>query len=105
MKNDKNNRRRKPKKSEEAEDLLAMIRANQDEDNMQSRAITDPKKLRDFLNGLKAEGTIDQDVSDLPGYTLGHEDGWQEGYEQAYSELFPILKAIETVIDPHVNPR
>ena len=106
--NDKNNR----KKKEEPQDILSMIRARHEENNIEAEGIPvgtaqTNKSLRAFLDKLKADDTIDTDYSNTPIFKMGHEDGYQEGhddgYSEAYSELYAVLKAIETVIKPHIK--
>lgn len=98
---DKNNGKRNNRKKKESEDILGMIRARQEQG-----ASTDSSKLRDFLNNLDKD-TCEQDYSETPIYKLGHEDGYTDGYDKgygdAYFELFKVLKAIETIIEPHVE--
>lgn len=106
--NDKNNR----KKKEEPQDILSMIRARQEENNIEAEGIPvgtaqTNKSLKAFLDKLNADDTIDADYSNTPIFKMGHEDGYQEGhddgYNEAYSELYAVLKAIETVIKPHIK--
>jgi hypothetical protein len=98
---DKNNGKRNNRKKKESEDILGMIRKRQERNPS-----TDSSKLRDFLNNLDKD-TCEQDYSNTPIYKLGWEDGHdvghQQGYSEAYYELFKVLKAIETVIQPHVE--
>lgn len=89
---------------EKAKDILEMIRARQEKSH-----VGDGTKLREFLASLKDDGTIEEDYTETPIYRLGHADGvnqgYDEGYRDAYSELFNVLKAIETVIKPHIEPQ
>ena len=100
------------KKKEESQDILGMIRARQEENNIEAEGIPvgtaqTNKNLRAFLDKLNADDTIDADYSNTPIFKMGHEDGYQEGhddgYSEAYSELYAVLKAIETVIKPHIK--
>ena len=59
-------------------------------------------KLRDFLNNLDKD-TCPQDYTESDLYRLGYSDGYDKGYGDAYFELFKVLKAIETIIEPHVE--
>lgn len=103
MDKDKNNRNRKKKL--ESEDILGMIRKRQEEKD-EGYYANQQGKLRDFLNNLDKD-TCEQDYSETPIYKLGHEDGYNDGYDKgygdAYYELFKVLKAIETLIEPHVE--
>jgi flagellar biosynthesis/type III secretory pathway protein FliH len=93
------------KKQEESNDILSMIRARQ-EGTGDYKPSTDSTKLREFLNNLDKE-TCEEDYKDTPIYKLGHEDGYElgysDGYQEAYYELFKVLKAIETIIEPHTK--
>ena len=102
------------KKKKQADDMLGMIRARQEENNIEAEGIPvgtaqTNKSLRAFLDKLKADDTIDTDYSNTPIFKMGHEDGYQEGhddgYSEAYSELYAVLKAIETVIKPHIKSK
>jgi hypothetical protein len=101
MDKNKNNDKRNNSKKKDAEDILGMIRKRQEHNPS-----TDNSKLREFLNNID-EYTCEQDYSDTPIYKLGHEDGYSDGYDKgygdAYYELFSVLKAIETVIQPHIE--
>lgn len=103
MDKDKNNRNRK-KTNEDAEDILGMIRKRQEQPDTDESS---GSKLRDFLNNLHDEGTVEENYSETPIYRMGFSDGQQEGYDKgyndAYYELFSVLKAIETIISPHVK--
>jgi hypothetical protein len=79
-----------------------MDKNNGKRNNRKKKESADSRKLRDFLNNLDKE-TCEQDYSDTPIYKLGHEDGYSDGYGDAYFELFKVLKAIETIIEPHVE--
>ena len=96
----KNNRKKK-----ESEDILGMIRKRQEEKD-EGYYANQQSKLRDFLKNLDKD-TCEQDYSETPIYKLGHEDGYSDGYDKgygdAYFELFKVLKAIETIIEPHVE--
>ena len=98
------NLRHSDNKKEESQDILEMIRARQEKSH-----VGDGTKLREFLASLKDDGTIEEDFTETPIYRLGHADGvnqgYDEGYRDAYYELFNVLKAIETVIKPHVEPQ
>lgn len=103
---DKNNgKRNNRKKKEESQDILGMIRKRQ-ENKDESYYQVEQSKLRDFLNNLDKD-TCEQDYSDTPIYKLGHEDGYSDGYDRgfgdAHFELFKVLKAVETLIDPHIK--
>lgn len=99
--NDKNNR----KKKSESQDILGMIRARQEKKD-EAYYEGESSRLRDFLNNLDKD-TCEQDYSETPIYKLGHEDGYSDGYDKgygdAYYELFKVLKAIETIIEPHTE--
>lgn len=104
--NKNNNRRKKnDEQHENAKDILGMIRARQASDKKEYHE-SEQKRLRDFLNNLDKD-TCEEDYSETPIYKLGYEDGEQAGYDKGYSdayyELFKVLKAIETIIEPHVE--
>jgi hypothetical protein len=102
---DKNNGKRNNRKKKESEDIFGMIRKRPEEKD-EAYYANQQSKLRDFLNNLDKD-TCEQDYSDTPIYKLGWEDGrdvgHQQGYSEAYYELFKVLKAIETIIEPHVE--
>jgi len=90
----KNNNRKK-------KDILEMLRARHPQ-----KPSNDSNKLREFLNNLDDE-TCEEDYSETPIYKLGWEDGMEAGYDRGYREayfaLFKVLKAIETIIEPHIE--
>jgi hypothetical protein len=102
---DKNNDKHNNRKKKESEDILGMIRKRQEEKD-EGYYANQQSKLRDFLNNLDKD-TCEQDYSETPIYKLGHEDGYSDGYDKGYGdahfELFKILKAIETIIEPHIK--
>ena len=102
---DKNNDKHNNRKKTESGDILGMIRKRQEEKD-EGYYANQQSKLRDFLNNLHDDGTI-EDYSETPIYRMGFSDGQQEGYDKGYSdayyELFSVLKAIETVIQPHIE--
>jgi flagellar biosynthesis/type III secretory pathway protein FliH len=104
----KNNSRRKKidEQHENAKDILDMIRARQEQEGLNFK-IVGQSKLKQFLNDLKQKDESIENYEDTPiyklGYDSGHARGYHEGYQQAYYELFKVLKAIETIIEPHVN--
>lgn len=94
-----------PKKQTEAKNILDMIRARQ-ENKDEAYYQGEQSRLREFLNNIDND-TCEQDYSDTPIYKLGYEDGEREGYDRGFGDahfkLYKVLKAIETIIEPHVE--
>lgn len=92
----KNNNRKK--KNEESQNILDMIRANQEQGSGST------SKLREFLNNLP-EGTTDEDYSDTPIYQMGWEDGETAGYEIASQRFQDELRALRIMIDAMIDSK
>jgi flagellar biosynthesis/type III secretory pathway protein FliH len=105
----KNNRRKKiDEQHENSKDILGIIRARQEKEKEGLNfKIVGQSKLKQFLDELKQKDESIENYEDTPifkmGYDDGHARGYQEGYQHAYYELFKVLKAIETLIEPHVE--
>lgn len=63
------------------------------------------RKLREFLDNLKCEGTIEEDYSDSPIYEIGYEDGETAGYEIASQSFKEELRSLRTMIDAMINSK
>jgi hypothetical protein len=104
----KNNSRRKKidEQHENAKDILDIIRARQEQEGLNFK-IVEQSKLKQFLDELKQKDESIENYEDTPiyklGYDSGHDLGYERGYQEAHYELFKVLKAIETLIEPHVE--
>lgn len=106
MKN--NNRKRLTEGERIIRKLKAQSKAEKNEENFSFVPEQQTSsKLREFLNSLKDNGTIDEDYQETELYSLGYSDGLkaghESGYQEAYYAMFKVLKAIETIIEPHVE--
>lgn len=96
---DKNNgKRNNPKKKEESQDILGMIRARQEQVNGST------SKLREFLDNLDKD-TCEEDYTETPIYQMGWEDGETAGYELASQKFQNELRSLRTMIDAMIDSK
>ena len=101
MNKDNNDR----KKKEEPQDILSMIRARQEENNMDLPKNNDNRKLRELFARLKNEGTIEEDYAEHPMYKIGFEAGEEMGFEIANQRFQDELRALRTMIDAMIDSK
>ena len=84
-----------------AQSILDMIRTRNISPNPDHKPHNE--KLKEMLEKLKQDGTTDQHYTELPGFSMGFDDGLEVGYDRAASEYKEILRAIRTLLDGYIK--
>lgn len=91
----------------QADEILKSIRARQEEmENNEFcpiQRIDSQKRLDEILRNAEYSDDEIESWKDTPIYKLGFEDGQNQGYADGYKELYKVLKAVETLLEPHLD--
>jgi len=84
-------------KEEESQDILAMIRARQEERRKEPSESEKRTKLKEFLDNLDVD-TCEQDYSETPIYKLGYQDGYDQAEEIYINKVNMIRNSLKSLL-------